>query len=88
MFNETVAQNPTTPVSEGIKKRKNSRRFEISMGGEHGSEPACPATGPKQKGEPDEQEERSGNALQEADSLDATQNYEHVQEPEKEKTDR
>ena len=24
MFNETVAQNPTTPVSEGTKKRKNS----------------------------------------------------------------
>src|SRR6266568_4089281 len=24
MFSETVAQNPTTPVSEGTKKRKNS----------------------------------------------------------------
>src|SRR2546430_14049164 len=27
MFNETVAQKPTTPVSEGMKKRKNSLRL-------------------------------------------------------------
>src|SRR5215467_15528907 len=26
MFRETVAQKPTTPVSEGTKKRKNSRK--------------------------------------------------------------
>src|SRR2546430_12510907 len=27
MFNETVAQKPTTPVSEGMKKRKNSLKL-------------------------------------------------------------
>src|SRR6266849_549270 len=27
MFSETVAQKPTTPVSEGIKKRKNSPKL-------------------------------------------------------------
>src|SRR5213078_3283287 len=50
--------------------------------GQHGAEAASLAAGPKKKSKSDEQQERSGDALQEADGFDSSKNYKNVEEPE------
>src|SRR3979490_1416204 len=69
----------TEELAEGLKLRRR---------GEHRAEAAGFAARPEKESKSDEEQERSGNALQEANGFKAAENYEHIQKPEKEKADR
>src|SRR5205823_12204491 len=43
---------------------------------------------PKKQRKTDQQQERSGDALQEANGFNAAQNHQHIEKPEKEKAER
>src|SRR6267143_1458347 len=69
----------TEKVGESLKFR--GRR-------EHWTEAARFLPGPEKERKTDEQQERSGDALQEANGFNAAENHQHIQKPEKEKADR
>src|SRR5207237_7759090 len=68
----------TEKIAEAVKFRGR---------GEHGAEAAGFAAGPKKKSQSDEEQEGSGDALQEADGFDTAKNYKNVEEPEENEAD-
>ena len=88
MLSATVAQNPTMPVSDGTKKRKNSPVVWNLLGAlEHRSEAAGLPGDPPQQQQPDAQHERRADAFQKLDGLDAAQDHRDVERPEREEAD-
>src|SRR4029077_9048881 len=65
------------PETDHPGERRDEEAEELAEGlkfrgrGEHGAEAAGSAAGPEKKSQPDEEKERSGDALQEADGFDA-----------------
>ena len=58
MFSETVAQKPTTPVSDGTKKRKNSAKVSNFEGvAQHRAKTSCFRTRPQKQGKPHNQQQ-------------------------------
>src|SRR6267154_3036434 len=81
------------PESDHAGERRNEETEELSEAlkfrgpPEHGAEAARFAACPQEKGKSDEQQDRSGNALQKANGFNAAQNHQHIQKPEKEKAE-
>src|SRR6266851_452358 len=82
------------PESDHAGERGNKEAEEFAEGlklggrGEHGAEAAGFLPRPKKQRKTDKEQERGGDALQEANGLDAAKNHKHVEEPEKNKADR
>src|ERR1700731_4623052 len=82
------------PEADHAGERRNEETEEFAEGlkfrrrGEHRAESSGFAARPKKKSKSDEEQERSGDTLQEANGFNAAQNHQHIQKPEKEKADR
>src|SRR6267143_5386743 len=82
------------PEADHAGERRNeeaeefAERLKFRRRGEHRAESASFAARPEKKSKSDEEQERSGDALQEANGFNAAQNHQHIEKPEKEKADR
>src|SRR5205807_449862 len=74
------------PETDDAGERRDKEAEEFAEGlkfrgrGEHGAETASFRAGPEEKRQSDEEQERSGDALQEANRFDAAKNDQHVDE--------
>src|ERR1017187_10179628 len=87
MLSATVAQKPTMPVSDGIKKRRNSALVRNLLGA-LSTGPRPPALpDPPQQQQADAEHEGRADAFQEFDGFDAAPDDGDVERPEGEEAD-